>query len=274
MGFDFGADVTDENDSKVILPGPDREQSGKESQMNKIDLNNRYAIVTGGAQGIGFSVAEGCISSGASVTLGERDGERLASAVKKLQSTGRVDAVTLDVSDAASVHRATGSVAGISGRIDILVANAGITGANLKTWEYPVDAWKQVIDVDLTGIFLCCRAVIPFIIQHNYGRIVNVASIAGKPGNPNASAYGAAKAGVIALTKSLGKELAERNIAVNCITPAAARTKIFDQMSQQRIDYMLSKIRAAVSSRWMRLPRWWRGWYPRRIPLPPARCST
>ena len=210
--------------------------------MNQIDLTNRHAVVTGGAQGIGFSIARRFLSSGASVTLWDRDQELLASAVRELGPRGTIDAVAADVTDAENVRSAAASTAEKFGRIDILVANAGISGPNLKSWEYPVEVWKQVIDVDLTGVFLCCRAVIPFMLQRKYGRIVNVASIAGKEGNPNASAYSAAKAGVIALTKSLGKELADHNIAVNCITPAAARTRIFDQMSQEHVDYMLSKI--------------------------------
>ena len=210
--------------------------------MNQIDLSNRHAVVTGGAQGIGLSVARRFLASGASVTLWDRDKELLAAAVKELDGRGTVDAVTADVTDAESVNRAAASTEGKFGRIDILVANAGISGPNLKAWEYPVEVWQQIIDVDLTGVFLCCRAVIPFMLQRKYGRIVNVSSIAGKEGNPNASAYSAAKAGVIALTKSLGKELADQNIAVNCITPAAARTRIFDQMSQQHLDYMLAKI--------------------------------
>jgi NAD(P)-dependent dehydrogenase (short-subunit alcohol dehydrogenase family) len=210
--------------------------------MNHIDLNNRHAIVTGGAQGIGFSVAQRFLSSGASVTIWDRDSELLASAVKRLEGGGTADAFATDVTDAESVSRAAASTAEKFGKIDILVANAGISGPNLKCWEYPVDAWKHVIDVDLNGVFLCCRAVVPFMLRQNYGRIVNVSSIAGKEGNPNASAYSAAKAGVIALTKSLGKELADHKIAVNCITPAAARTRIFDQLTQQHIDYMLSKI--------------------------------
>ena len=193
--------------------------------MNQIDLSNRHAIVTGGAQGIGLAVARE-LSSGASVTLWDRDGEQLASAVRELSGLGAVDAVTADVTEAASVDAAAASTAERFGRIDILVANAGISGPDLKSWEYPVEVWKQIVDVDLTGVFLCCRAVVPFMLQRKYGRIVNVASIAGKEGNPNASAYSAAKAGVIALTKSLGKELAGLNIAVNCITPAAARTRI------------------------------------------------
>jgi 2-dehydro-3-deoxy-L-rhamnonate dehydrogenase (NAD+) len=150
--------------------------------------------------------------------------------------------MTLDVSVAADVHRAMSATLDVMGRVDILVANAGIAGPNHSLWEYPIEHWRQVIDVNLNGVFLCCRAVVPSMIQQNYGRIVNVASIAGKEGNPNASAYSASKAGVIALTKSLGKELAGYNIAVNCITPAAAKTKIFEQITQQHIDFMLSKI--------------------------------
>ena len=210
--------------------------------MNQIDLTNRHAIVTGGAQGIGLSIARRFLASGASVTLWDCDRELLAATVKELDGQGTVDAVITDVTDAEMVTRAAASTAEKFGKIDILVANAGISGPNLKAWEYPVETWKQLIEVDLTGVFLCCRAVIPFMLQQKYGRIVNVSSIAGKEGNPNASAYSAAKAGVIALTKSLGKELADHNIAVNCITPAAARTRIFEQMSQEHLDYMLSKI--------------------------------
>ncbi len=210
--------------------------------MNQIDLAHRHAIVTGGAQGIGFSVAQRFLSSGASVTLWDRDRGLLEAALRELEGRGTVDMVTTDVTDAQSVLDAAAATARKFGNIDIMVANAGISGPNLKCWEYPVEVWKQIIDVDLTGVFLCCRAVVPFMLRQRYGRIVNVASIAGKEGNPNASAYSAAKAGVIALTKSLGKELADQNIAVNCITPAAARTKIFAQMSQEHLDYMLSKI--------------------------------
>ncbi len=210
--------------------------------MNKIDLTNRHAVVTGGAQGIGFSIAQRFLSSGASVTLWDRDKEILVTSVEQLKGHGTVDGVTVDVSDAENVRGAAASTAEKFGKIDILVANAGISGPTAKTWEYPVEVWRQILEVDLTGVFLCCRAVIPFMLQQKYGRIVNVSSIAGKEGNPNASAYSAAKAGVIALTKSLGKELADHNIAVNCITPAAARTRIFDQISQEHIDYMLSKI--------------------------------
>ena len=210
--------------------------------MNQIDLSNRHAVITGGAQGIGFSVARRFLSSGASVSLWDRDQQLLTSAAQELAAYGTVNAIITDVTDPESIRQATDSTASKFGHIDILVANAGISGPTVKTWEYPVDVWKQVIDVDLLGVFLCCRAVVPIMLKQKYGRIVNVASIAGKEGNPNASAYSAAKAGVIALTKSLGKELADQNIAVNCITPAAARTRIFEQISQEHIDYMLSKI--------------------------------
>jgi 2-dehydro-3-deoxy-L-rhamnonate dehydrogenase (NAD+) len=210
--------------------------------MNRIDLGNRQAVVTGGAQGIGFAIATRLSASGAAVSLWDRDGEALSAAASRLKGNGRISTAIVDVANAESVASAAEATATEHGAIDILVANAGIAGPNHKAWDYPVDQWKQVIDIDLTGVFLCCRAVIPFMLRQNYGRIVNVASIAGKEGNPNASAYSAAKAGVIALTKSLGKETAEKNIAVNCITPAAARTRIFDQITQEHIDYMLSKI--------------------------------
>lgn len=209
--------------------------------MNQIDLNGRHAVVTGGAQGIGLEVACRLLASGASVSLWDRDGERLTTAKQQL---GRADVSmeTVDVSDAASVEAATIATIERHGRIDILVANAGIAGPNYPTWEYPVDTWKQVLEINLVGVFLCCHSVVPYMLRQGYGRIVNVASIAGKEGNANASAYSASKAGVIALTKSLGKETAKRNIAVNCITPAAARTGLFDQMTQEHIDFMLSRI--------------------------------
>lgn len=210
--------------------------------MNKIDLAGRHAVVTGGAQGIGLSIAKRFLFSGASVSLWDRDRSVLETAVDEVSKLGTVDGVPVDVTEADSISAATAETVKKYGKVDILVANAGISGPNHKTWEYPIDAWKQVIGVDLVGVFLCCRAVIPAMIRQDYGRIVNVASIAGKEGNPNASAYSAAKAGVIALTKSLGKELASENIAVNCITPAAARTRIFDQMSEEHVNYMLSKI--------------------------------
>jgi 2-dehydro-3-deoxy-L-rhamnonate dehydrogenase (NAD+) len=210
--------------------------------MNRIDLENRHAIVTGGAQGIGFAIAKRLLASGASVTLWDRNERMLRDAVRQLAAGDRLCASHIDVTDMPSVAAGVESCLTAFGKIDILVANAGIAGPNLSTWTYPVDAWKQVIDINLIGVYLCCRAVIPHMLSRGYGRIVNVASIAGKEGNPNASAYSASKAGVIALTKSLGKETAEKNLAVNCITPAAAKTRLFEQMTQQHIDFMLSRI--------------------------------
>jgi 2-dehydro-3-deoxy-L-rhamnonate dehydrogenase (NAD+) len=214
-------------------------------KVNQIDLNGRHAVVTGGGQGIGLSIATRLIQSGASVSLWDRDEAVLATALdhcRQLNGNVQVTAEAVDVSDPASVETATDNTIEKHGKIDILVANAGIAGPNHKTWEYPVEDWQKIMDINLSGVFLCNRAVVPQMIRQNYGRIVNVASIAGKEGNPNASAYSASKAGVIALTKSLGKETASYNIAVNCITPAAARTRIFDQMAQEHIDFMLSRI--------------------------------
>ena len=210
--------------------------------MNQIDLKGQRAVVTGGGQGIGRAIAERLLASGAAVSLWDRDRSLTAAVTAELSSQGTVHHVAADVSDAAAVEAATAATISALGGIDILVANAGIAGPNLKVWEYPVEAWQQVIDINLTGVFNCCRAVVPHMIRQNYGRIVNTASIAGKEGNPTASAYSASKAGVIALTKSLGKELAGHDIAVNCITPAAAQTKILEQCTQAHIDYMLSKI--------------------------------
>ena len=210
--------------------------------MNQIDLAGKRAVITGGAQGIGRAVAERLLDSGATVAIWDRD-ERLArSTAAALSTRAIVHAMAADVSIASDVEVATDATIGAMGGVDILVTSAGITGPNAKVWEYPIDAWRQVVEVNLTGIFLCCRAVVPLMIHQNYGRIVNIASIAGKEGNPNASAYSASKAGVIALTKSLGKELAGHDIAVNCITPAAAKTRIFEQMTEEHIDFMLSKI--------------------------------
>jgi len=211
-------------------------------EMNRIDLEGRRAIVTGGAQGIGLSIVKKLLDCGAAVILWDANQQALDIAIRELEPAERVEAVAVDVSEPTSVERALQATTRMSPRIDILIANAGIAGPNYPTWEYPVDAWKRVLDVDLTGVFLSCRAVLPTMIRQKYGRIVNVASIAGKEGNPNASAYSAAKAGVIALTKSLGKEVATENIAVNCITPAAVRTAIFDQMSERHVEYMLSRI--------------------------------
>ena len=206
--------------------------------MNQIDLKDKVAIVTGGVQGFGLAVVERFLNSGANVVIWENDKKLL----DELQTISDVHKIQTDVSNAQSVEAAVNETIKNFAKIDILVNNAGIAGPNHKTWEYPNDDWQKVIDIDLTGVFYCCKYVVPQMIKNNYGRIVNVASIAGKEGNPNAMPYSAAKAGVMAITKSLGKELADKNIAVNCITPAAAKTRIFDQISQEHIDYMLSKI--------------------------------
>ena len=210
--------------------------------MNQIDLKNRKAVITGGAQGIGLAIAERLLDSGASVSLWDRDESLLKETSDSLSSIGKVEPVVMDVTDLKSVRNATEKTEELLGAIEILVCNAGIAGPNAKIWEYPPEEWQQVIDIDLTGVFNCLHVVSPMMIDQNYGRIVNVASVAGKDGNPNAAPYSAAKAGVIALTKSLGKELAGYDIAVNCITPAAAKTRIFDQISEDHIQYMLSKI--------------------------------
>ncbi|HEY1931443.1 MAG TPA: SDR family NAD(P)-dependent oxidoreductase [Acetobacteraceae bacterium] len=195
----------------------------------------RIAVVTGGVSGIGAGIAARLAAEGARLSLWDRD----AAALGKVEAAHKV---TLDVTDPDAVHRAAADTAGALGRLDLLVTSAGITGPNHPTWEYPVAEWDRVIDVNLKGVFYCNRAVVPFMQQNDYGRIVNIASIAGKEGNPNASAYSASKAGVIGLTKALGKELASTNIRVNCVTPAAVRTPLFSQMTQQQIDWMLSKI--------------------------------
>ena len=209
---------------------------------NQIDLKGRNAVVTGGAQGIGYAVAERLMASGARVALWDRDQALAEKAAANLSQNGSAIAVIVDQSNPAQVEAAAQQTLAAFGTIDILVNNAGIAGPNHPVADYPIESWEQVINIDLNGVFYCCRAVVPSMKQNGYGRILNVASIAGKEGNPNASAYSAAKAGVIALTKSLGKELAGQNIAVNCVTPAAAKTAIFDQMKQEHIDYMLSRI--------------------------------
>ena len=209
---------------------------------NSIDLNGRMAVVTGGAQGIGRAIVERFLNSGAVVAIWDRDFRLAKNTAEELAAAGRVSAFGVDVRNYADVERARDETLKSLERIDILVNNAGIAGPNVTTWEHPLDAWREVMAVNLDGPFHCCRAVAPTMLAQNYGRIVNIASIAGKEGNPNAPAYSASKAAVIALTKSLGKELAGKDIAVNCITPAAARTAIFDQMTQTHIDFMLSKI--------------------------------
>jgi 3-oxoacyl-[acyl-carrier protein] reductase len=207
--------------------------------MNEIDLCGRAAVVTGGARGIGYACAERLLAAGAALSLWDQDAEALAAAASRL---GKVHTAVVDITDAASVAAAAETAIRALGKVDILVNNAGITGANKKTWEFEPAEWRQVIDVDLTGAFLCARAVVPAMIAQHYGRIVNMASVAGKEGNPNAAAYSAAKAGLIGLTKSLGKELATEGITVNCVTPAAAETDLFKQMTVEHIAYMRSKI--------------------------------
>ena len=208
--------------------------------MNALDFAGRTAAVTGGAQGIGLAVAQRLVASGARVSLWDRDERALAAARELLGPAAHVH--RLDVADPAAVDAAAHDTATTLGGIDVLVCSAGITGPNVPLADYPVEEWKRVFDVNVNGVFLCNKAVVPFMKRKNYGRIVNVASVAGKEGNPNASAYSSSKAAVVGLTKSLGKELASTHIRVNCVTPAAVRTAIFDQMTQQHIDFMLSKI--------------------------------
>ena len=207
-------------------------------KMNSYDFKNQVAVVTGGANGIGFSVAERLSKSGASVKIWDLDIEAAQTAAETINA----EAVECDITDWTSVQNATETSINGSEKIDILVNSAGIAGPNDTVVDYDNKAWDRIISVNLTGTYYVNKAVVPHMKANGYGRIVNIASVAGKDGNPNASAYSASKAGVIALTKSLGKELADSNIAVNCVTPAAARTAIFDQMSQEHIDYMLSKI--------------------------------
>src|SRR5947207_5089113 len=208
--------------------------------MNKIDLNNRCAIVTGGAQGFGRAIAERFVASGAKVAIWDHD---LPLAEKTAKAIGSgVTAIQVDVADLAAVEKARDATLAALGKIAILVNNAGIAGVNNTVWETGLDEWRKVLRINLDGPFICCKAIVPAMIKQSYGRIINIASIAGKEGNPNAAHYSASKAGLIALTKSLGKELAGHDILVNAVTPAAARTAIFDQLTQQHIDFMLSKI--------------------------------
>jgi len=205
--------------------------------MNNINLKNKVAVVTGGAQGFGLAIAKRFLVSGAQVVIWDIDEKILLSVEEK-----NITKIIVDVTNFQKIEEATKETLSLFGRIDILVNNAGIAGPSYTTWEYPIEEWQKIIDIDLSGVFYCCKSIVPVMKKNNYGRIINIASIAGKEGNPNAMPYSAAKAGVIALTKSLGKELANNNIAVNCVTPAAAKTRIFDQISQEHIDYMLSKI--------------------------------
>jgi 2-dehydro-3-deoxy-L-rhamnonate dehydrogenase (NAD+) len=210
--------------------------------MNQLDLNGRVAVITGGAQGIGYAVAERMLASGAAVALWDINEGQLAKAVASLGTQGNVSTVVVELTDDASVDAATQATLARHGRLDILVNSAGITGGNAATWELAPDIWRRVIEVNLIGCYLTCRSVVPHMIKAGYGRIVNIASVAGKEGNPNASHYSASKAGLIGLTKSLGKELAKTGVLVNAVTPAAAKTAIFDSMKQEHIDFMLSKI--------------------------------
>jgi 2-dehydro-3-deoxy-L-rhamnonate dehydrogenase (NAD+) len=206
--------------------------------MNRLDLDGRNAVVTGGGSGLGLAIAERLAASGATVVIWDIDGAAAQAAGKRLGGS----AIVADVSDPAAVASAVKATLALVPTIDVLINNAGITGPNATLWEYPVEDWRKVFAVNVEGVFHCCRAVVPVMRERNYGRIVNIASVAGKDGNPNASAYSASKAAVIALTKSLGKELADTAIRVNCVTPAAVRTAIFAQMTPAHIDFMLSKI--------------------------------
>ena len=209
--------------------------------MIQFDLKNRVAIITGGAQGFGFSIAERFIQSGATVIIWDLDEDAAKEAKEKLKSDN-LSYQILDVTNPDQIDQNLKVIENKFNKIDIFINNAGIAGLNTTVAKYPLDEWKKVINLNLNSVFYCCKAIVPIMEKNNYGRIVNISSIAGKEGNPNASAYSSSKAGVIALTKSLGKELAQTNVAVNCVTPAAAKTRIFDQMTEEHINYMLSKI--------------------------------
>ena len=209
--------------------------------MIKFDLKDRVAVVTGGAQGFGLAITERFIDSGAKVVIWDIDENEAKKALDKVNSKNLTYQI-VDVSNIETINNKLSEIETTHGKIDIFINNAGVAGKNTTVAEYPVDEWNKVINLNLNAVFYCCKAVVPFMEKNNYGRIVNIASIAGKEGNPNASAYSTSKAGVIGLTKSLGKELAQKNIAVNCVTPAAAKTRIFDQMTEEHINYMLSKI--------------------------------
>jgi len=209
--------------------------------MINFDLTNRVAIVTGGAQGFGLAITERFIKSGAKVVIWDID-ENEAKKAKEKISSDNLSYQIVDVSDYKIINKNLLETEKKNGKIDIFINNAGMAGMNKAVSKYPIEEWNKVINLNLNSVFYCCKAIVPYMIKNNYGRIVNIASIAGKEGNPNASAYSTSKAGVIGLTKSLGKELADKNIAVNCVTPAAAKTRIFDQMTEEHINYMLSKI--------------------------------
>ena len=209
--------------------------------MINFNLENRVAIVTGGAQGFGYAITERFIKSGAKVIIWDIDENEAKKTLEKISSKN-LDYQIVDVSNFEIVEKKLLETEKKFGKIDIFINNAGMAGMNTTVAKYPIDEWNKVINLNLNSVFYCCKAVVPFMEKNNYGRIVNIASIAGKEGNPNASAYSTSKAGVIGLTKSLGKELALKNIAVNCVTPAAAKTRIFDQMTEEHINYMLSKI--------------------------------
>ena len=210
--------------------------------MNQINLQNRIAVVTGGARGIGRAIVERLLASGAAVAIWDRDADAAGAAASELSEHGRTLAVAADVTDLVSVSGAVTATLKEFGAIDILVNNAGIAGANAPLWETQPAEWRRVIDINLNGVFHCCHHVVPHMLHRGYGRIVNIASIAGKEGNPNAAHYSASKAGVIALTKSLGKELAQKGVVVNCVTPAVIETDILKQLEPYHIEYMLSKI--------------------------------
>ena len=209
--------------------------------MIKFNLKDRVAIVTGGAQGFGFSITERFIQSGAKVIIWDIDENECKKAISKLNSENCLFEI-VDVRQIKDIQSKLEEIEKKFGKIDIFINNAGISGKNTSVTDYPIEEWNKVIDLNLNAVFYCCKSVVPFMIKKKYGRIVNIASIAGKEGNPNASAYSTSKAGVIGLTKSLGKELAQYNIAVNCVTPAVAKTRIFNQMTDEHINYMLSKI--------------------------------
>ena len=209
--------------------------------MNEYNFKDRTAVITGGAQGFGFAISKKIINSGGKVIIWDIDKKAIQIAQKEINSKN-LSFQIVDITNFSNVEKSFRDLEKQFDKIDIFVNNAGMTGMNAKVWDYPLDEWKKVIELNLNATFYCCKATVPHMIKNNYGRIVNIASIAGKEGNPNASAYSTSKAGVIGLTKSLGKELSDKNIAVNCVTPAAAKTRIFDQMTKEHINYMLSKI--------------------------------